>query len=199
VRRAGTMHIPRAATIALLAILAGCATGSEPTGHNPVIPSAATSSELRPGDSLTVAIIGVPDPTMNAVQIDDRGIINLPYIGTVKASGQTTGGLTQTIRDAYIEKKIYTSVDISVSVTERYVYVGGEVEKPGRIVWTPDLTAAKAVQAAGGFTLYAKKDKVGVVRNQILYDLDIKLAQSSPSQDPKLEPGDSIEVPRSAF
>jgi polysaccharide biosynthesis/export protein VpsN len=193
------MHIPRAATIALLAILAGCATGSEPGGHNPVIPSAATSSELRPGDSLTVSIIGVPDPTTNAVQIDDRGIINLPYIGTVKASGQTTGGLTQTIRDAYIEKKIYTSVDISVSVTERYVYVGGEVEKPGRIVWTPDLTAAKAVQAAGGFTLYAKKDKVGVVRNQILYDLDIKLAQTSPSQDPKLEPGDSIEVPRSAF
>jgi polysaccharide biosynthesis/export protein VpsN len=193
------MHFPRAATIALLAILAGCATGSEPTGHNPVIPSAATSSELRPGDSLTVAIIGVPDPTTNAVQIDDQGIINLPYIGTVKASGQTTGGLTQKIRDAYIEKKIYMSVDISVSVTERYVYVGGEVEKPGRIVWTPDLTAAKAVQAAGGFTLYAKKDKVGVVRNQVLYDLDIKLAQTSPSQDPKLEPGDSIEVARTAF
>jgi protein involved in polysaccharide export with SLBB domain len=193
------MHFPRAAAIALLAILTGCATGSEPTAQNPVIPSAATSSELRPGDSLTVAIIGVPDPTTNAVQIDDQGIINLPYIGTVKASGQTTGGLTQRIRDAYIEKKIYTSVDISVSVTERYVYVGGEVEKPGRIVWTPDLTAAKAVQAAGGFTLYAKKDKVGVVRNQVLYNLDIKLAQTSPSQDPKLEPGDSIEVPRSAF
>jgi polysaccharide export outer membrane protein len=193
------MHFPRAATIALLAILTGCATGSESTAQNPVIPSAATSSELRPGDSLTVAIVGVPDPTTNAVQIDDQGIINLPYIGTVKASGQTTGGLTQKIRDAYIDKKIYMSVDISVSVTERYVYVGGEVEKPGRIVWTPDLTAAKAVQAAGGFTLYAKKDKVGVVRNQILYNLDIKLAQTSPSQDPKLEPGDSIEVPRSAF
>jgi len=98
-----------------------------------------------------------------------------------------------------VDKKIYTAVEISVSVTERYVYVGGEVEKPGRIVWTPDLTAAKAVQAAGGFSLYAKKDKVGVVRNQVLYQLDIKLAQADPSQDPRLEPGDSIEVPRSAF
>src|SRR5580698_2106768 len=193
------MHFPRAAAIALLAILTGCATGSEPTAQNPVIPSAATSSELRPGDSLTVAIIGVPDPTTNAVQIDDQGIINLPYIGTVKASGQTTGGLTQRIRDAYIEKKIYTSVDISVSVTERYVYVGGEVEKPGRIVWTPDLTAAKAVEAAGGFTLYAKEDKVAVVRNQVLYELDIKLSQKDPSQDPRLEPGDSIQVSRTAF
>jgi protein involved in polysaccharide export with SLBB domain len=192
------MHLVRAATIALLGVLAGCAT-ADSAGKNPVIPSAATASQLRPGDSLTVAIIGVPDPSANSVQIDDQGIISLPYIGTIRASGETTGGLTQRIREAYVAKKIYTSVDISVSVTERYVYVGGEVEKPGRIIWTPDLTAAKAVQAAGGFTLYAKEDKVSVVRNQILYDVDIKLAQKSPSQDPKLEPGDSIQVPRSAF
>jgi len=193
------MLLPRAATIALMVVLCGCSTVDTATGRNPTIPSATSSSELRPGDSLTVAIIGVPDPSTNNVQIDDQGIISLPYIGTVKASGETTGGLTQRIREAYVTKKIYTSVDISVSVTERYVYVGGEVEKPGRIVWTPDLTAAKAVQAAGGFTLYAKEDKVSVVRNQLLYELDIKLAQKNPSQDPKLEPGDSIQVSRTAF
>jgi protein involved in polysaccharide export with SLBB domain len=193
------MLLPRAATIALMVVLSGCSAVNSATGKNPTIPSATSSSELRPGDSLTVAIIGVPDPSTNNVQIDDQGIISLPYIGTIKASGETTGGLTQRIREAYVTKKIYTSVDISVSVTERYVYVGGEVEKPGRIVWTPDLTAAKAVQAAGGFTLYAKEDKVSVVRNQVLYELDIKLAQKNPSQDPKLEPGDSIQVSRTAF
>jgi protein involved in polysaccharide export with SLBB domain len=192
------MHLPRAAAVALLGILAGCEAPA-PTGKNPAIPSAASASQLRPGDSLSVAIIGVPDPTTNNVQIDDQGIISLPFIGAFKASGETTAGLTQSIRQAYVTKKIYTSVDISVSVTERYIYVGGEVEKPGRIVWTPDLTASKAIQAAGGFTLYAKEQKVSVVRNQILYDIDIKLAQKSPSQDPRLEPGDSIQVPRSAF
>ena len=193
------MRILGLATIALAVISGGCQTADAPTGRNPTIPSVASSSQLRPGDSLTVAIIGVPDPSTNAVQIDDMGIISLPYIGTLKAAGETTGGLTQRIREAYVSKKIYTSVDISVSVTERYVYVGGEVEKPGRIIWTPDLTAAKAVQAAGGFTLYAKEDRVSVVRNQVLYEVDIKLAQKSPSQDPKLEPGDSIQVSRTAF
>jgi polysaccharide export outer membrane protein len=192
------MHFLRAGSIALLGLLAGCATEG-PAGRNPVIPSAASASELRPGDSLTIAIIGVPDPSTNSVQIDDQGIISLPYIGALKAGDQTTAGLTQQIREAYVEKKIYTSVDVSVSVTERYVYVGGEVEKPGRIIWTPDLTAAKAIEAAGGFTLYAREDKVAVVRNQALYDLDIKLAQKDPSQDPRLEPGDSIQVSRSAF
>jgi protein involved in polysaccharide export with SLBB domain len=194
----GSLSLCRSATIALLGILAGCA-ASEPIGRNPTIPSAASSSELRPGDSLTIAIIGVPDPTTNSVQIDDQGIVSLPYIGAIKASGETTAGLTQSIREAYVTKKIYLSVDISVSVTERYVYVGGEVEKPGRIIWTPDLTAAKAIQAAGGFTLYAKQERVGVVRNQVLYLLDIKLAQTNPSQDPRLDPGDSIQVSRSAF
>ncbi len=194
------MRLPCRATLALLGLLAGCAGAPDaPSGHNPTIPSAGTASQLRPGDSLTVAILGVPDPSTNAVQIDDRGFISLPYLDATKAAGETTGGLTQKVREAYVAKKIYTSVDISVSVTERYVYVGGEVVKPGRIVWTPDLTAAKAVQAAGGFSLYAKEDKVGVVRNQVLYTLDIKLAQKNPSQDPRLEPGDSIEVPRSAF
>ncbi len=192
------MHLARAAAIALLGLLAGCAS-VEPSGKNPVIPSAASASQVRPGDSLTVAIFGVPDPSTNSVQIDDQGYISLPYIGALKASGETTAGLTQRIRETYVAKKIYTVVDVSVSVTERYVYVGGEVQKPGRIVWTPDLTAAKAIEAAGGFSLYAKKDKVSVVRSQLLYDVDIKLAQKDPSQDPRLEPGDSIQVSRSAF
>jgi polysaccharide export outer membrane protein len=192
------MHLLRAGSLALLGMLCACS-ATAPSARNPTIPSAASASQLRPGDSLTIAIIGVPDPSTNSVQIDDQGIISLPYIGVVKAGDQTTAGLTQRIRQAYVEKKIYTSVDISVSVTERYVYVGGEVEKPGRIIWTPDLTAAKAVEAAGGFTLYAKEDKVAVVRNQVLYELDIKLSQKDPSQDPRLEPGDSIQVPRTAF
>jgi polysaccharide biosynthesis/export protein VpsN len=193
------MQLLRAGSLAVLGFLAGCASPGGTEARNPVIPSAASASELRPGDSLTISIIGVPDPSTNSVQIDDQGIISLPYIGALKAGDQTTAGLTQLIRETYVEKKIYISVDVSVSVTERYVYVGGEVEKPGRIIWTPDLTAAKAVEAAGGFTLYAKEDKVAVVRNKVRYDLDIKLAQKDPSQDPRLEPGDSIEVSRSAF
>ena len=76
-----------------------------------------------------------------------------------------TGELAQRIRETYIAKKFYNTVDVSVSVTERYVYVGGEVVRPGRIVWTPDFTVAKAIQSAGGFTLYAKESRVSLVRD----------------------------------
>ncbi len=96
-------------------------------------------------------------------------------------------------------KKIYTPVDVSVSATEPYVHVGGGVAKPGHIIWLPDLTVAKAVQAAGGFSLYAKEGKVTLVRDQTAYDLNARLAQQNPAQDPRLMSDDSLQVPRSAF
>jgi polysaccharide export outer membrane protein len=133
------------------------------------------------------------------VQIDEQGLISLPFIGMLPIAGLSTAELSQRIRETYIAKKIYTTVDVSVSVTERYIYVGGEVQRPGRIVWTPDLTVAKAIQSAGGFTLYAKETAVSLVREKNAYPVDVKLAQKNPAHDPKLMPGDSLQVSRSPF
>jgi polysaccharide biosynthesis/export protein VpsN len=187
------------ASLLTVAFLAGCATDGV-RGTNPNVPATtAASAQLRPGDSLTVALQGVPDPSTNQVQVSDSNTITLPYIGTISTANATSGELAQRIHDTYLSKKFYTSVDVSVSVTERYVYVGGEVTRPGRIVWTPDLTVSKAIQSAGGFTLYAKESKVNLVREQKAYDINITLAQKSPEQDVRLMPGDSVQVPRSPF
>ncbi len=183
----------------LLALAAGCGTDGGISAANPQIPVPVSTAQLRPGDSLTIALLGVPDPTTNAVQIDDQGLISLPFIGAITAAGMSTAELSQRVRETYVAKKIYTVVDVSVSVTERYVYVGGEVQHPGRIVWTPDLTAAKAIQSAGGFSLYAKETAVNLVRDNKAYSIDVKLAQKNPAQDPRLMPGDSLQISRSPF
>lgn len=183
--------------------LAGCVSDSAApvttTGANPQIAAPALNAQLRPGDTMTISLLGIPEPITSAVQIDEQGLIRLQYIGAVVASGLTTSELSSRIRDAYIEKKYYTAIDVSVSVTERYVYIGGEVQRPGRIPWSPDLTLSKAVQSAGGFTLYAKENRVTITRDRQAHDFDVKLAQKKPDQDPLLFPGDSIQVPRSAF
>lgn len=182
----------------LFSSLHGCSSVSSHSA-NPQIPVPASIAQLRPGDSLTVAIQGVPDPSINTVTIDDKGAITLPFIGTLQAAGMSTAELTQTVRKTYITRKIYTAVDIAVGVTERYVYVGGEVQHPGRVIWTPDLTATKAIQSAGGFSLYAKETAITLVRAETAYQLDAKLAQKDPTQDPRVVPGDSLQVPRSPF
>jgi len=184
-------------------LLAGCVSdGAAPgqiRGQNPQVDAPSLSAQLRPGDTMTVSLLGIPEPITSSVQIDEQGLIRLQYIGAVTAAGLTTAELSDRIRDAYITKKYYTTLDVSVNVTERYVYIGGEVQRPGRIVWSPDLTLSKAVQSAGGFTLYAKESRVQLTRDRKAYDFDVKLAQRQPKEDPLLFPGDSIQVPRSAF
>ncbi|WP_414664120.1 polysaccharide biosynthesis/export family protein [Horticoccus sp. 23ND18S-11] len=184
--------------MALLLLVAGCTTEAV-SPANPAIPLPASTAQLRSGDSLTIALQGVPDASTNSVQIDEQGLISLPFIGMLPVAGLSTAELSQRIRETYITKKIYMTVDVSVSVTERFIYVGGEVQRPGRIVWTPDLTVAKAIQSAGGFTLYAKETAVNLVREKNAYPIDVKLAQKNPAQDPRLMPGDSLQVSRSAF
>ncbi|WED66083.1 polysaccharide biosynthesis/export family protein [Synoicihabitans lomoniglobus] len=180
--------------------LTGCETTSVTGGAtNPKIPEASSSALLRPGDSLGIALQGIPDPSAHNVQIDDQGLISLPFVGGVQAAGLTASDLSAQIRQTYVAQNFYRTIDVSVTVTERFVYVGGEVQRPGRIVWTPDLTMTKAIQAAGGFTLYARESAINVVREQAAYTLDARLAQRSPAEDPRLLPGDSIQVDRSAF
>ncbi len=191
-------HARLAAVLLLAALLAGCVSDAV-TPMNPAIPAAASTAQLRPGDSLNIALQGVPDANTYPVQIDEQGLISLPFIGTMTAAGLGTAELSQRIRETYVARRIYTTVDVSVSVTERFIYVGGEVQRPGRIVWSPDLTAAKAIQSAGGFTLYAKETAVSLIRDQNAYPIDVKLAQRNPAQDPRLVPGDSLQVPRSPF
>jgi polysaccharide biosynthesis/export protein VpsN len=181
--------------------ISGCSSphSSADAGTNPRIAAPTTAAQLRPGDTMVVSLLGIPEPITSNVQIDEQGLIRLQYIGAVTAAGLNTAELSQSIRDAYITKKYYTALDVSVNVTERYVYIGGEVQRPGRIPWSPDLTLSKAVQSAGGFSLYAKETKVSLTRDRQAYDFDVKLAQRKPDQDPLLFPGDSIQVPRSAF
>lgn len=193
--------LPLLGIAGLLLLTAGCETtsGGSETAQNPRLPEGASAAQLRPGDSLVVNLQGIPDPSQHSVQIDDEGLISLPFIGSTAAADLTTSELSTSIRQTYLDRDFYRAIDVSVTVTERFVYVGGEVQRPGRIEWTPDLTMTKAIQAAGGFTLYAKESAINVVRDQKAYILDARLAQRSPSEDPRLFPGDSLQVDRSAF
>ena len=84
-------------TAALL--LGSCATRDTAPAAPTRIPEAGSTAQLRPGDSLTVALQGVPDPSTNNVQIDEQGLITLPFIGSIKAAGTTLGTFPARARD----------------------------------------------------------------------------------------------------
>jgi polysaccharide export outer membrane protein len=87
----------------------------------------------------------------------------------------------------------------AVSSHKPSVYVGGNVQKPGRYDWFPGMTVVDAIQAAGGF-----EDSTGhlafIMRIEGGYNIRINFdADKFPygvKQPPLLKDGDTVSVPR---
>ena len=158
---------------------------------------------LRSGDQIELRLGGVPPQEIEQIsgqyQVDGQGFINLPHIGKIRAAGLAQAELQTTIEAAYRNQQIYTNPTITINVPTqaRFVNVGGDVKTPRRVEFTPDLTVLGAISAAGGFTEFADTTKVRLLRDGHASLVNIKEIRKDPSKDPRLKPGDTLEVPQS--
>ena len=167
-------------------------------GANPVVTGPATREFMRIGDTVTVKFSEIdPAPADHVERIKEDGTVTLPLIGAVIAAGKTTGQLQKEIHDRYVPK-FYTAITIVVIAQDQYVYVGGEVKQPGRIlIIGSDMTLLRAIQTAGDFTDFAKKSKVQLTHaGGRVETVNIYKVIRDPSLDPPVYPGDRIYVPR---
>jgi polysaccharide export outer membrane protein len=132
------------------------------------------------------------------VVIDENGEISLPLIDRVKVAGLTASELAERIQASYVPR-YYVRCNATVLATTRFFYVGGEVRAPGRYGWSEDVTLLKAINTSGGFTDYANRKKVEVIRGKQRIVVDCEVARSQPAKDVSILPGDSIWVGRSIF
>ncbi len=77
------------------------------------------------------------------------------------------------------------------------ISVGGEVKSPQLVPYSGDLTLLRVVNAAGGFSEHANQSKVKLIRNGKVQVVDVKAIRKDPALDVVLQPGDTIDVPRS--
>jgi protein involved in polysaccharide export with SLBB domain len=77
------------------------------------------------------------------------------------------------------------------------VSVGGEVARPGRYPLQPDTTVRGALYEAGGLTSLARPAAVEVERCGRRITVDLDAIAAGRANDPRLVPGDRIEVARS--
>ncbi len=120
---------------------------------------------LGPEDELEITVWGNKDLT-RATVIRPDGLISMPIIGDVQAAGLTADALAQRIAER-LKQYLATNPSVSVSVktiNSYSVYVLGEVTKPGKFQLKSYVTVLQAISMAGGFTDYAKKNKLQVVR-----------------------------------
>lgn len=154
---------------------------------------------LRNGDAVDIRLSGVPPEDVQQFSatytVDELGMINLPYIGMIKAGGLPPSQVQVQIQNKLISDGIYTNPSVTVNPppNTRYISVVGAVRGPGRQIYTSDLTLMTAISTAGGASDFAG-DKIRLIRGGKVEFFSRKKLDKDPSLDPRIEPGDQIEI-----
>jgi protein involved in polysaccharide export with SLBB domain len=187
-------------TVSLTAVwllATGCQSPSNKAARAGAASINETLGRLRPDDLVTVVFTGAPSaPDRFDGRIKQDGHISLPLVGTVLAEGKTTGQLEKEIHDLFVPR-FYITLNVNVNSENRYFFVDREVKKPDRIVYSGKITVSQAIASAGGFTDFANKKKVQLIRaNGEIHRINCIKSQSNPELDLEVFPGDKIIVPR---
>ncbi|MDR1192148.1 MAG: polysaccharide export protein [Verrucomicrobiales bacterium] len=188
-------------------LLVGCfglGSGADNTdvGGQVANPYGPESNLLRIGDTLAIQLSGVPptDANIYTVKVDEDGNVAMPYIGNVKAVDITAAELKNKIEALYKTSQIYTNPTITInSYQERYISVSGEVRSPTRLMYSKDMTVLGVIAGAGGFTDYADRADVWLIRGGKTHHFNAKAALRDPAKDKPLLAGDIVHVNRSVF
>ncbi len=202
--------------IAFAAIaVTGCAGGS--TG--PELPPAAFVSGtdgpseeyvIGPLDQLTIFVWRNPELGAK-VQVRPDGRITTPLITDLPAVGKTPSQLaadiTGQLKQYINEPRVSVIVDNFSGTFSQQVRIVGATEKPASIPYRANMTLLDAMIAVGGLSEFAAGDRARLIRadratgKQVEYALRLGrlLKQGDSRANVKLEPGDVIIIPTSAF
>ncbi len=195
--------------------LGGCAS----TARAPELPPASfvTAQEgpgeeyvIGPLDELTVFVWRNPE-LGGKVQVRPDGRITTPLISDLPAVGKTPTMLAQDIRvqlSRYINDPIVSVIVNQFSGTySQQVRVIGATERPASIPFRANMTLLDAMIAVGGLGELASGNRARLVRydrgtgRQDEFSLRINdlIRRGDTSANVRLQPGDVIIIPESAF
>ena len=156
-------------TLSLMAaiLLVGLSTASAQDKSAQTWSAKSQASEYRigGGDVLEISTWKEAELTRKEVVVRVDGRSSLPLIGDIPAAGMTPAELTDTIQRGLT--KFVTAPVVTVTVTNpgsQKVYVLGEVVRTGEYPILKNLTVLQAFALAGGFTQWASKDEIILIR-----------------------------------
>ena len=177
----------------VMLVLAGCAgVTKNSAGANIGI---GTNNVFAVGETIDVMFsMPTAPPPPYEERIKDDGTIMMPLVGVIHAAGKSPGDLQKELQTQY--ERFYNNITVTVKDQDRYFYVDGEVQSRGPKLYLSDMDIIQALSAAGGFTDYAKRTRVHLIRNGKTEIINCVKAIDDPRYDVKVYPGDKIVVPR---
>jgi polysaccharide export outer membrane protein len=150
----------------LISVLLVCrGNAQQPSGAQTARAFGDSEFRLGPEDVIEVFVWKEPDLSTTAVVRPD-GKVSLPLIGELHTSGKTVVELQKEIFQKLAQYVAEPVVNVIVKeVNSAKVSVLGEVKTPGMYKIKDRATLLDAIALAGGFTEYAKRNKVTVIRS----------------------------------
>jgi polysaccharide export outer membrane protein len=161
----------------------------------------AETFRIGAADLLNVRVWKNPELSVEAPVLPD-GTLSVPLVGAVSAQGLTTGELEDVIAQKLDEYITAPEVTVTVSqVKSQRVSMVGEVSKPGLVDVDKDTRVVDAISNAGGFTAFADRGKVKIIRRlegrevSYIFNYDRFVRGSAPGTNVRVQPGDVVIVP----
>lgn len=200
-RSRSQLRSSRLAGVVLAGVLViACSHGNPPPPD--VGPMDREDYVIGPADVLRVQVWRQPELSVD-VPVRPDGKISVPLANDVQAAGLTTDEVRETISKALTD--YVTAPDVSVMVREirsKNVQVVGEVLRPAAVPLTSDLRILDVIAIAGGFSPYADKSDIRVLRPnpdgtvvEYRFNYNRFLRGKEPGGNMRLAPGDAIVVP----
>jgi hypothetical protein len=83
-----------------------------------IFASGSVSAQIQAGKAINITISNVPDQDKNTINnvypVSDSGMVNMPFIGAVRAQGLRNEELAAALQARYISAGIYTHPTIQV-------------------------------------------------------------------------------------
>jgi len=167
--------------------------------------SAKASSQdykIGAGDILEITIWKEPDLSRPEVLVRTDGKISFPLLNDVQAAGLTPLEMKKNMEVGLKEFISNPFVTITVRSPEsQKIYILGEVMNTGEYPLSKNLTVLQAFALAGGFTEWASKKEIILMRKEgghdKMYHINYKsiVKGNDLSQNLKLKADDTIIVP----
>ena len=177
--------------IAFCTLLGACA---HDVPLSPTPPPQTGPYILSKGDVLNITVYGDELLTGEKV-INQNGLITLPLIGDVAASGRTQDQLKTDISIQLVEGEYLSTPQVTVEVAAyKPVFIAGEVATPGSYDYIPGLNMQQIIATAGGFTPRASEDDVLITRQMENKEIHFIAKPNTP-----ILPGDSVYIRQRFF
>ena len=154
------------------------------------------------GDILEITTWKEPDLTREDILVRTDGKISFPLLNDVQAAGLTPMEMKRNMEAGLKEFVSGPFVTVTVRAPEsQKIYILGEVAGTGEYPLTKTLTVLQAFALAGGFTEWASKKEIILLRNENgkdkIYRINYKdiTKGKNLNQNIKLKPDDTIIVP----